>query len=615
MKRPTRGQVIALIILVGIVSYIGAVAFLTPAGSLRSAMTEETVSEEGERPSYDRMMTLIEDGQVQSAYWYDYQLLLETTDGEKFTFKQTVGNVLSDVFEDLRATGVPVVFGPPPADSVISVSSTERLSAAFWELASYVVAFLPFVLLVFIVLFMRASLGGRSSSGTWPLIVRKHGTTFADVAGHGETRFELEELKTFIQQPDIYKDLGARPPKGVLMVGPPGTGKTLMAKALAGECGATFIAVSGSDFTSPFVGIGKGKVAKLFAIARKNAPAVIFIDEIDSLARVRGGDNSAASNEKDLMLNQLLVQMDGFEDNGRVFVIGATNRVDVLDPAILRPGRFDRQIHVGLPDRKGREEILAIHLRGKPLGKDVSILDLARSTPGFSGADIANFVNESAVHAGRAGKTALDGADFASARDKILLGVERRSSVLDAEDRRLVAVHEAGHAVAATLSPKADPVHQATIVPRGKSLGAVLRLPEKDRLNVPKAVLEADLIVLMAGRAAEECFFDANGVTTGAESDIEQATNIATRMVVRWGMSPLGMIRVERASNGHWPADVEQAIKTILDEAYAAALDLVRTHKVAVEALTEALLDAETLTGDEVRAIVGEEGRLSIAAE
>lgn len=615
MKRPTRGQIIVLSIVLAIIGYVVAVAFLTPAGSLRSAMMEETVSEEGERPSYDRMMTLIEEGRVQSAYWFDFQLLLETKDGEKFTFKQTIGNVLTNVFDDLRASGVPVVFGPPPADSVVSVSTTERLTAAFWELTGYVVAFLPFVLLVFILLFMRSSLGGRSSGGTWPLIVRKHGTTFADVAGHGETRFELEELKTFIQQPDIYKELGARPPKGVLMVGPPGTGKTLMAKALAGECGATFIAVSGSDFTSPFVGIGKGKVAKLFAIARKNAPAVIFIDEIDSLARVRGGDNSAASNEKDLMLNQLLVQMDGFEDNGRVFVVGATNRVDVLDPAILRPGRFDRQIHVGLPDRKGREEILAIHLRGKPVAPEVSILDLARSTPGFSGADIANFVNETAVHAGRAGKKILDGEDFASARDKILLGVERRSSTLDAEDRRLVAIHESGHAVVATLTPTADAVHQATIVPRGKSLGAVLRLPEKDRLNVPKAVLEADLAVLMAGRAAEECFFDKDGVTTGAESDIEQATNIATRMVVRWGMSPLGMIRVERASNGHWPTDVEQAIKAILDEAYDKAFQLVRKHKSAIEALTEALLDAETLSGEEVRAIVAGAGELAIAAE
>jgi len=615
MSRPSRGQAIFLAIVAALVIYIGCVAFLTPDGTIRSATTVETVSEEGERPSYDRLMNLVENDRVQNAYWNDFQLFLETKDGEKFVYKQTVGGVLQNVFELLRANGVAVVFGSPDSDSVAAASPFERVAGAFWELISYAVAFLPVVILVFLVYFLRSSLGGKTSSGTWPMVIRKHATNFSDVAGHGETRLELEELKTFIKDPDIYKELGARPPKGVLMVGPPGTGKTLMAKALAGECGAAFLPVSGSDFSSPFVGIGKGKVRKLFDIARKHAPAVIFIDEIDSLARVRGGDGSAVTAEKDLMLNQLLVQMDGFEENKGIFVVAATNRVDVLDPAILRPGRFDRQIHVALPDRRGREEIFGIHLRGKPLAEDVSIEDLAKSTPGFSGADIANMVNESAVHAGRLGGDEISAADFASARDKIVLGVERRSAVLDKEERRLVAVHESGHAVAACLLDGSDPVHQATIIPRGRSLGAVMRLPERDLLCIPRQKLEADLVVMMAGRAAEEVFFGEHGITTGAESDIEQATNIATGMVARWGMSPLGMIRAERVSDGRWPDDVAREIMVILDKARAQALDLISQHRSSVQALSERLLDVETMTGDEVREIVADSSRIRQAAE
>jgi cell division protease FtsH len=388
------------------------------------------------------------------------------------------------------------------------------------------------------------------------------------------------------------------------MVGPPGTGKTLIAKALAGEAGVSFMAVSGSDFSAPLIGIAKGRVSKLFEQARKKAPCLIFIDEIDAIGRKRGGGGSAADREFEATLNQLLVEMDGFNTTAGVIVIGATNRVDVLDPALLRPGRFDRQVHIGLPDISGREAILNVHARNVRLAHGVSLASIAKGTPGFSGADLGNLLNEAAIFAAREGVEEVTRDHLDAARNKIIMGLERRSLVITDEERRLVAVHEAGHALCATLLPASDQVHSATIIPHGQALGLVMRLPEHDRFCIPVEKLEADLIVAMGGRAAEEVVFGPKKVTTGAASDIAHATNIVTRMVTEWGMSPaIGMVRVTRSGDS-LPREVEQEIRRIIEEMYDAAKACIEDNRDALDALTEALLDHETIEGDEVRRIV-----------
>jgi cell division protease FtsH len=388
------------------------------------------------------------------------------------------------------------------------------------------------------------------------------------------------------------------------MVGPPGTGKTLIAKALAGEAGVSFIAVSGSDFSAPLIGVAKSRVSKLFEQARRRAPCLIFIDEIDAIGRKRGGGSSAADREFGSTLNQLLVEMDGFNTTSGVIVIGATNRVDVLDPALLRPGRFDRQVHIGLPDITGREAILNVHARNVKLAAGVELTSIARGTPGFSGADLGNLLNEAAIFAARDGVAEIDREHLEAARNKIIMGLERRSLVITSEERRLVAVHEAGHAICACLTPGSDRVHSATIIPHGQALGLVMRLPENDRYCIPVEKLEADLIVAMGGRAAEEVVFGPRKVTTGAASDIAHATNIATRMVTEWGMSPaIGMVKVARSGES-LPREVEHEIRRIIEEMYAAAKSCIEDNRDALDALVDALLAHETIEGDEVRRIV-----------
>ena len=499
------------------------------------------------------------------------------------------GLVSADYIERITASGAEVDFKKPGFDAA--------------HLASILV---PLVL-VGAVLVMLAIQTDFKPTSRWPRVIRSIPNRFDDVAGQEEAKAELQEVIAFLRDSDAFKKVGARIPRGLLMVGPPGTGKTLIAKALAGEAGVSFMAVSGSDFSAPLIGIAKGRVSKLFEQARKKAPCLIFIDEIDAIGRKRGGGGSAADREFESTLNQLLVEMDGFNTTAGVIVIGATNRVDVLDPALLRPGRFDRQVHIGLPDIGGREAILNVHARNIKLAEGVSLASIAKGTPGFSGADLGNLLNEAAIFAAREGGEAVTHDHLEAARNKIIMGLERRSLVISDEERRLVAVHEAGHALCACLLPASDKVHSATIIPHGQALGLVMRLPDHDRFCIPVEKLEADLIVAMGGRAAEEVVFGPKKVTTGAASDIAHATNIVTKMVTEWGMSPaIGMVRVARSGDS-LPREVEQEIRRIIDEMYAAAKTCIEDNRDALDALTKALLEHETIEGDEVRQIVAKQ--------
>ena len=506
--------------------------------------------------------------------------------------------------------------------SLLSAQTVDRATSAGAQVvfqpsgidAAHAASFVISLIMVAAVLALVAVQVDFKPTSRWPRTVKDVPDNFDDVAGQEEAKAELQEVIAFLSNAQAFEKVGARIPKGVLMVGPPGTGKTMIAKALAGEAGVSFMAVSGSDFSAPLIGIAKGRVSKLFEQARRRAPCLIFIDEIDAIGRKRGGGGSAADREFESTLNQLLVEMDGFNTTSGVIVIGATNRVDVLDPALLRPGRFDRQVHIGLPDVGGREAILNVHARNVKLAAGVNLASVARGTPGFSGADLSNLLNEAAIFAARDGMTEIGRDHLEAARNKIIMGLERRSLVITPEERRLVAVHEAGHAICACLTPGSDKVHSATIIPHGQALGLVMRLPENDRYCIPVEKLEADLIVAMGGRAAEEVVFGPRKVTTGAASDIAHATNIATRMVTEWGMSPaIGMVKVGRSGES-FPREVEQEIRRIVEEMYAAAKACIEDNRPALDALVEALLEHETIEGDEVRRIASMSERRLAAA-
>jgi cell division protease FtsH len=460
---------------------------------------------------------------------------------------------------------------------------------------------MPFILVaVFGFMGWQAVMGSNS---TWMHSVRGVKTRFSDVAGADEAKAELSEVLHFLKGADAYKATGARIPRGVLLAGPPGTGKTLLARALAGEAEATFVAVSGSDFKSMWLGGSARRVRTLFSYARQNAPCIVFIDEFDAIGAHRTAGTGATDREMNGTLNQLLVEMDGFSKNEGILVVAATNLRQNLDPAVVRPGRLDRIVDVGLPDQSGRAQILKLHAVGRPLEDGVDLAVVARGTPGFSGADLENLVNEAAVMAARRASTTVAARDFESARNKILMGVERRTLVLTEDDRRLAAVHEAGHAVAACRCPGSDPVHKATIVPHGRALGMVVRLPERERMSVTVSKLRDELTVLMAGRAAEHAVFGADSVTTGAASDIEQATALARSMVVEWGLGErVGMVRVspERAV---LDAVVEDEVRAIVHAAYKRAFDLVETERPALDRIADALFERETLEGAEIRAL------------
>ena len=443
--------------------------------------------------------------------------------------------------------------------------------------------------------------------------------TFADVAGCDEAKEEVFELVDFLKDPQKFQKLGGRIPHGVLLVGPPGTGKTLLARAIAGEAKVPFFSISGSDFVEMFVGVGASRVRDMFENAKKNSPCIIFIDEIDAVGRHRGAGMGGGNDEREQTLNQMLVEMDGFESNSGVIVVAATNRSDVLDKALLRPGRFDRQVHVGLPDIRGREQILQVHMRKVPIDPDVNAAVLARGTPGFSGADLANLVNEAALFAARRSKRSVEMKDFEDAKDKIYMGPERKSAVMREEERRNTAYHEAGHAVVAKSLPKADPVHKVTIMPRGMALGVTWQLPEFDRVNLYKDRMMEDLAILFGGRAAEEIFLHSS--STGASNDFERATKMARDMVTRYGMSDsLGtMVYVDTESESIFGRNstktvseltqqkVDFEIRSLIDSQYALARSILENSRDKVEAMVTALLEWETIDADQITDIM--EGR------
>lgn len=444
--------------------------------------------------------------------------------------------------------------------------------------------------------------------------------TFKDVAGVEEAKEELQEIIEFLKDPQKFQKLGGRIPKGVLLVGPPGTGKTLMARAIAGEANVPFFSISGSDFVEMFVGVGASRVRDLFEQGKKNAPCIIFIDEIDAVGRHRGAGLGGGHDEREQTLNALLVEMDGFESNEGVILVAATNRPDVLDPALLRPGRFDRRVVVPRPDVKGREEILRVHTRKVPLGDDVDLSVISRGTPGFSGADLANLVNEAALWAARQARKFVVMIDFETSKDKVMMGVERRSMILSDDEKRNTAFHEAGHALVAAMTPGADPIHKVTIIPRGMALGVTMQLPIDDKHTYTKSFLESQLAVLMGGRAAEEIFL--GHITTGAGNDIERATDIARQMVCDWGMSELGPLSFgkkdeaiflgrEIAQHRDYSEDtairIDQEVKKIVTGAYGKARNLLETNRDKMERIALALLEREVIDAGELKSLI--EGR------
>ncbi|MEH6722352.1 MAG: ATP-dependent zinc metalloprotease FtsH [Qipengyuania sp.] len=483
---------------------------------------------------------------------------------------------------------------------------------------------LPFVLILGIAFFaLRQVQKGGGAGGAMGfgkskakmLTERQGKVTFADVAGIDEAREELEEIVEFLKDPQRFSKLGGQIPKGALLVGSPGTGKTLLARAIAGEAGVPFFTISGSDFVEMFVGVGASRVRDMFEQAKKNAPCILFIDEIDAVGRSRGHGLGNSNDEREQTLNQLLVEMDGFEANEGIIIIAATNRPDVLDPALLRPGRFDRQVVVPVPDIEGREKILAVHMKKVPLAPDVNPRTIARGTPGFSGADLANLVNEAALLAARRNKRLVAMQEFEDAKDKVMMGAERRSMVMTEDEKQMTAYHEAGHALVSLNEPASDPIHKATIIPRGRALGMVMRLPERDNYSYHRDKMHANLAVAMGGRVAEEIIFGHDKVSSGASGDIQYATDLARNMVTKWGMSDkLGPLQYEASQEGYLGMGqtartmsgaetnklIDAEIKRLVEEGLTRAKDVLTKQEDKLHLLAQAMLEYETLTGDEI---------------
>ena len=532
-----------------------------------------------------------------------------TIDGQKL---MTYAPYDPTMVDTIRSSGAKVTAAPQ-----------DNSSDTFWGVF---VSWFPMILLVGVwIYFMRQANSGNNKALSFGksrarLIENNKKVTFDDVAGCDESKQELEEVVDFLKEPEKFQRLGGKIPKGVLLVGPPGTGKTLLAKAVAGEANVPFFSISGSDFVEMFVGVGASRVRDMFAQAKKNAPCLLFIDEIDAVGRHRGAGLGGGNDEREQTLNQLLVEMDGFDENENVILIAATNRPDVLDPALLRPGRFDRQVTVSNPDVRGREAILKVHVRKVPLAKDVNLTVVARGTPGFSGAELANLVNEAALIAARKNKRKVTSADFDEAKDKVLMGNERKSVAMDEKEKRNTAYHEAGHAICTLHVPEADPIHKATIIPRGRALGMVQQLPEKDQYSYSRAKMHSTLTIMMGGRVAEELKFGYDAVTSGASSDISAATNLARSMVMEWGMSDkLGPIRYSENSNEVFlgksvtqnqnmseetSAMVDEEIKAFVNQGYENAKKILTEHREDWEKLAEALMEYETLTGDEINVLL-----------
>jgi len=557
-----------------------------------------------DNPSYSEFMDSAKSGKVESATIEGRKITWLSTDKKKFV-TYSPGDIW--MVGDLVKDGVKVDAKPEEEQSF---------------LAQVFISWFPMLLLIGVWIFFMRQMQGGGRGGAFSFGKSKarmldesnNTVTFADVAGCDEAKEEVGELVEFLRDPSKFQKLGGRIPRGVLMVGSPGTGKTLLAKAIAGEAKVPFFSISGSDFVEMFVGVGAARVRDMFEQAKKNAPCIVFIDEIDAVGRQRGAGLGGGNDEREQTLNQLLVEMDGFEGNAGVIVIAATNRPDVLDPALMRPGRFDRQVVVPLPDIRGREQILLVHMRKVPMSPDVNAAVIARGTPGMSGADLANLVNEAALFAARGNKRLVDMHDFERAKDKIIMGAERRSMVMDEEERRNTAYHESGHALIGKLLPKLDPVHKVTIIPRGRALGVTMSLPEKDKYSYDREFLLNQIAMLFGGRIAEEVFMHQQ--TTGAANDFERATHMARDMVMRYGMSDaLGpMVYAEdegevflgrsitRNTNvsSHTLLKIEEEIRRIIDAQYALAKKLITDNADKMHAMAKALLEYETIDSDQI---------------
>ncbi len=558
--------------------------------------------------TYSEFVDAVEQGQVRAV----------TLDGEQVRFRNTDGVELVSIKPgDAEITSLLI-------DNNVPLSAKPQQQSGF---QTFLMSLLPILLLIGVWIYFMNRMQGGGKGGAMgfgkskaKMLTEKHGrVTFDDVAGIDEAKEELEEIVEFLRNPQKFSRLGGKIPKGALLEGPPGTGKTLLARAIAGEAGVPFFTISGSDFVEMFVGVGASRVRDMFEQAKKNAPCIVFIDEIDAVGRHRGAGYGGGNDEREQTLNQLLVEMDGFEANEGVIIIAATNRKDVLDPALLRPGRFDRQVTVGNPDIKGREKILGVHARKTPLGPDVDLRIIARGTPGFSGADLANLVNEAALTAARVGRRFVAMLDFEQAKDKIMMGAERRSMVLTQDQKEKTAYHEAGHAIVGIKLPKCDPVYKATIIPRGGALGMVMSLPEMDKLQMFKDEAEERIAMTMAGKAAEIFKYGAASVSSGPVGDIMQASALARAMVMRYGMSDkVGNIDYQEAAAGYQANGgaggfsvsaatkelIEEEVKRIIDEGYDLAYKLIEENAEEFERLAQGLLEYETLTGDEIKRVM-----------
>lgn len=577
-----------------------------------NAFESSNVKKETAEMAFSEFMQAAENNKISSVTISGPNVEGITADGQKF---QTYTPYDPSMVETLRKAGIRVEAKP-----------VDSSADTFWGVF---ISWFPFLLLIGVwVFFMRQANSGNNKAMSFGksrarLIENNKKVTFADVAGCDESKQDLQEVIEFLKEPAKFQRLGGKIPKGVLLVGPPGTGKTLLAKAVAGEANVPFFSISGSDFVEMFVGVGASRVRDMFAQAKKNAPCLLFIDEIDAVGRHRGAGLGGGNDEREQTLNQLLVEMDGFEESENVILIAATNRPDVLDPALLRPGRFDRQVVVSNPDVKGREEILKVHIKKVPLAKDVNLSVIARGTPGFSGADLANLVNEAALLAARKNKRKVTAADFDEAKDKVLMGNERKSMAMDENEKRLTAYHEAGHAICSLHVKETDPIHKATIIPRGRALGMVQQLPEKDQYSYSRAKMLSRLVICMGGRVSEELKFGYDAVTSGASSDIAAATNLARSMVTEWGMSDILGPVLYAENNGEvflgrsvtqtqnmseeTAKIVDTEIKKFVTEAYEEARRILKENDNELELLAHALMEYETLTGDEIKAVLNGE--------
>jgi len=587
------------------------ILWLIIAAVLVTVMNNFSSPNEPQTLNYSDFIQQVKDGKVERVTVDGYIITGKRTDGDNF---KTVRPAITDngLIGDL-------------VDNHVTVEGKQPEQQSIWT--QLLVASFPILVIIAVFMFfMRQMQGGAGGKGG-PMSFGKSKarllsedqvkTTLADVAGCDEAKEEVGELVEFLRDPGKFQRLGGRIPRGVLMVGPPGTGKTLLAKAIAGEAKVPFFTISGSDFVEMFVGVGASRVRDMFEQAKKHAPCIIFIDEIDAVGRHRGAGMGGGHDEREQTLNQLLVEMDGFEMNDGIIVIAATNRPDVLDPALLRPGRFDRQVVVGLPDIRGREQILKVHMRKAPLGENVNAAVIARGTPGFSGADLANLVNEASLFAARAGKRLVEMKEFELAKDKIMMGAERKSMVMSEKEKQNTAYHEAGHAIVGRLVPEHDPVYKVSIIPRGRALGVTMFLPEEDRYSLSKRALISQICSLYGGRIAEEMTLGVDGVTTGASNDIMRASQIARNMVTKWGLSeklgPLmyaeeeGEVFLGRSAgsqhasvSGETAKLIDSEVRAIIDQCYATAKQILVDNRDKLEAMTEALMKYETIDADQI---------------